>query len=176
MRKSDSIPPEVHDLAEEIGKFIRYWGFKKIHGKIWAHIYMSETPLDAGSLMDRLEVSKALMSLSLKDLLEYDVIIEGPKSSRGTQTYVANPDVITVILNVLRRREKKMLAHIETAHRLVQNLPATEHQKAHLSQNKIKELGGLIQQAQSSLNGILELAELDLSIWSQLFDELPKSS
>lgn len=176
MKKPNELPPEVHDLADEVGKFIRYWGFKKIHGRIWAHIFLSETPLDAGALMERLQVSKALMSLSLKDLVEYDVIFEAAKSARGTQTYKANPEVVSVILNVLRRREKKMLAHIETAHRLVKNLPAVEQQKAQLSNSKIAEMGELIDQAQSALNGILDLAELDLSVWSQLTEELPKIS
>src|SRR5258708_3849854 len=75
-------PHEIESLSNEIGKFIHHWGFKKIHGKIWTHLYLSETPLDAGTLMKRLDVSKALMSLSLRDLLKYKVIIRAFETSR----------------------------------------------------------------------------------------------
>src|ERR1700730_8342606 len=103
MSELEVLPPELEELAGEVGDFICYWGFKKIHGRLWTHIYLATLPVDAGQLMQRLKVSKALISLYLHDLLKYDVIIESGKSTRSTQTYVANPEVLDVILNVLRR-------------------------------------------------------------------------
>lgn len=122
MSELEVFPPELEELASEVGEFICYWGFKKIHGRIWTHIYLAEQALDAGQLMQRLKVSKALISLSLNDLLKYDVILEAGKSSRGTQTYLPNPDVLDVILNVLRRRERKMLTKAETSHKMLSSL------------------------------------------------------
>ena len=28
-------------LSGEIGNFIEYWGFKKIHGKVWALVFLA---------------------------------------------------------------------------------------------------------------------------------------
>lgn len=103
------LPAEVEQLANAVGEFICYWGFKKIHGRIWTHVYLSKTPLDAGQLMKRLRVSKALISLTLHDLLKFDVIRGGPKSERGTQTYLPNDSILEIILNVIEKRERKML-------------------------------------------------------------------
>ncbi|MGA3762246.1 ArsR family transcriptional regulator, partial [Bacillus velezensis] len=85
--------PELEDFAEQIGQFIEYWGFKRVHGRLWVHLMLSEAPLDASQLIRRLRVSKALVSMSLGDLLEYDVIEEAGKSARGTQLYRAREDV-----------------------------------------------------------------------------------
>lgn len=63
MSELEILPPELEDLANEVGDFICYWGFKKIHGRLWTHIYLARVPLDAGQLMQRLKVSKALISL-----------------------------------------------------------------------------------------------------------------
>src|SRR6185312_12078365 len=140
------LPPELEELANEVGDFICYWGFKRIHGRLWTHIYLAKTPLDAGRLMQRLKVSKALISLSLNDLLKYEVIHEAEKSPRGTQTYVANPDVLDVILNVLRRRERKMLAKAETSHRMLSSLTGETHSRANCHKDRIDALGRMIAQ------------------------------
>lgn len=168
MSESEVLPPELEDLANEVGDFICYWGFKKIHGRLWTHIYLSHAALDAGQLMSRLKVSKALISLSLNDLLRYDVILENGKSPRGTQLYVANPDVLDVILNVLRRRERKMLAKAETSHRMLTSLNPGRQQRASLHGERVVALGRMIHQAQNALSSLLELATVDLTKWEDI--------
>ncbi|MBX3022351.1 MAG: hypothetical protein KF799_11820 [Bdellovibrionales bacterium] len=168
MSELEVLPPELEDLANEVGDFICYWGFKKIHGRLWTHIYLSNDPLDAGQLMQRLRVSKALISLSLNDLLRYDVIIENGKSARGTQTYVGNPDVLDVILNVLRRRERKMLAKAETSHRMLTSLSPERQNRASLHSERVAALGRMIHQAQNALSSLLELATVDLKSWEEI--------
>ena len=168
MPELETMPPEVEDLANEVGDFICYWGFKKIHGRLWTHIYLSTEPLDAGQLMQRLRVSKALISLSLNDLLRYDVIVEAAKSSRGTQTYVPNPDTLEVILNVLRRRERKMLAKAETSHRMLSSIGPERMATGCIDTERVDELGRMIHQAQNALASLLELATVDLKNWEEI--------
>ncbi|MGE0526638.1 MAG: GbsR/MarR family transcriptional regulator [Bdellovibrionales bacterium] len=168
MSELDIVPPELEELANEVGDFICYWGFKRIHGRLWTHIYLSRDPLDAGQLMQRLRVSKALISLSLNDLLRYDVILEAGKSARGTQTYAANPDVLDVILNVLRRRERKMLAKTETSHRMLSMLSPESLDRAQLFPERLQSLGRMIEQAQNALGSLLELATVDLTSWEEI--------
>lgn len=168
MSEQEVFPPELEELANEVGEFICYWGFKKIHGRIWTHIYLADQPIDAGQLMTRLRVSKALISLSLNDLLKYDVILESGKSARGTQTYVANPDVLDVILNVLRRRERKMLTKAETSHKMLTSLSDESRQRARLNDERVGALGRMIHQAQNALSSLLELATVDLTEWDRI--------
>ena len=168
MSEPQVLPQELEELANEVGDFICYWGFKRIHGRLWTHIYLSQNPLDAGQLMHRLKVSKALISLSLNDLLKFDVILEHGKSTRGTQVYVANPDVLDVILNVLRRRERKMLAKAQTSHKMLASVSGDGLHRGGIHKDRIDSLGKMIHEAQNALSSLLELATLDLKTWEDI--------
>ena len=108
-KKKQELPTEYHQLLKSVGAFMEYWGFKAVHGKIWAAVYLSKDPVDANFMISQLQLSKAAISLGLKDLLHYDVIREVPKKGPSTQKYISNPDLMDVVCNVLRQREKKML-------------------------------------------------------------------
>jgi len=118
--------------------------------------------------MSRLQVSKALISLSLNVLLKYEVILENGKSARGTQTYVANPDVLDVILNVLRRRERKMLAKTETSYKMLLSLNKDRRERAGLASDRVGNLGRMISEAQNTLSCLLELVTIDLKPWEEI--------
>jgi DNA-binding transcriptional regulator GbsR (MarR family) len=157
--------PELDSLASLVGDFIRYWGFKKVHGQIWLHIFLSSEPLDAAALIDRLGISKALVSMSVNDLLQYKVIFSAGKSERSTQLYRANPDLMEAILEVLRTRERKMLSQIEFAFRQVKK--SSEAKKQSLDGAAINQLGEFIGAAQDSLDAFLGFRQMDLTLWEK---------
>ncbi len=168
MSGQNVLPHELEELANEVGEFICYWGFKKVHGRLWTHVYLAKEPLDAGQLMQRLRVSKALVSLSINDLLRFEVIVEAGKSVRGTQTYVANPNLIDVIFNVLRRRERKMLARTESAFNLLAGISEDTLNQTKICSTRLRDLGNVIQEAQGVFNAFLNLGAVDFSNWSEL--------
>jgi DNA-binding transcriptional regulator GbsR (MarR family) len=161
--RGTKINPELEDLADQIGEFIAYWGFKRVHGRIWTHIFLSASPLDASDIIERLGISKALVSISLKDLLDYEVIRDAGRSERGTVLYEANENVTDVITNVLRRREKRMMSRIQTAQRLLKELPAAEKRSAGLNDAKLADLAKMIDFANDSLDHVLALDAVDLT-------------
>lgn len=170
MDRLSQCPPELEALAMEVGHFIRHWGFKTIHGRIWTHLFLSEQPLDAGSMMRRLKISKALMSLSLNDLLEFQVIHEAGKSQRGTMTYIANPRVLDCIMNVLAKRERVMLEQIADANGKVKSLLSEQLKEYSLCPKKIKALTYMIEHAQSTLAGLMMLSKIDMDPWAAFND------
>ncbi|MFZ4714196.1 MAG: GbsR/MarR family transcriptional regulator [Bacteriovoracaceae bacterium] len=147
--------PEINHLAELIGQFIEYWGFKQIHGKVWIHLYLSSVPLDAQDLMEKLNISKALVSITLKDLLHYNVILELGNSGHGTRTYGANPELSKVIELVLRQRERMMMNQILVAFSQLKKLPANELMNNQVSSKKIKELEKFINRGEKSLDTLM---------------------
>lgn len=149
--------PEVEYLADLVGEFIEYWGFKKIHGKIWLNLYLSENPLDAAALMAKLNVSKALISISLKDLLDFDVIIELGLSPEGTRIYAANPDLHTVITHVLRQREKVMMGKIQAAFSQLKKISKEEISKHNIEIDKLKDLDRFIKNGEKGLNTLMAI-------------------
>lgn len=155
------VPPELSDVAEQVGAFMEYWGFKSIHGRIWTHIFLSQEPLDAGALIKRLDVSKALMSMSLAELLDHDVIQIAGKGS--TTTYSANPDITHTIMAVLRKRERRMLNRVSSA---AKTLPLGAVGEVRLNPERVQSLQSMIETAEMTLECLLSLKNFDFSQWS----------
>src|SRR5690606_38635402 len=95
-----------------IGDLIENWGFKHVQGRIWAHLFLSEVPFDAAEIMRRLQISKGLVSISLKEMLTFEIVKKAGKSERGTLLYRVNPDHRAVISNILNNRERPLLSQI----------------------------------------------------------------
>lgn len=162
MKKKTS-QTQLNSLSEQIGGFIEYWGFKKIHGMIWTHLYLSPVPLSAQELITRLRVSKALVSLSMKDLLHYQLILQTEESlNKKNKFYIANPDVFEVIRGVLQTRELQMMGRIENEFNLLSQTDSDPSAKL-LDQERMQALGLMIEGAHSSLKSLIQLAEVDPS-------------
>ncbi len=160
-----AILPEWDQLASLVGDFIQYWGFKNVHGRIWTHLYLSKTPLDALEIRKRLKISKALVSLSVHDLMHYNVIKEVGKSPRGTILYTANSDLHEAIFNVLRTREERMVARIQGACRLLQAVPDTDRSAVGIDADRLNMMSEIITSAKDSLDLFLNgqgLTEMSL--------------
>ena len=144
--------PELEEFEQLVGNFIQYWGFKKIHGRIWAHLYTSDTPLDSQALMSRLKVSKGLMSLAVRDLLDYEVIEAVHVGKHGVTYYQANPDIMAVITNVLRKREAVMMSAVSSCLKRMNSKGKQQLQLAGLSLAKLEDVLKMTDSAQGLLN------------------------
>lgn len=161
MKKQKKSPvkvmPELAQLEEIVGNFMHYWGFKKIHGRIWLHLYTSSKPLDSAEIMERLQVSKGLMSLAMRELLHYEVIRPAASGPHGTVYYEANPDLQSVIANVLRTREAVMLGDASAAAQRLQRVSAGELESAGVDVHRVRSVLELTESAQGLLQAYLSL-------------------
>lgn len=168
VKKKLSLPKELYQLETVVGQFMEYWGFKNIHGRIWTHIFLSETPLEVADLMDRLEVSKGLMSLAIRDLLDYEVILADHVGRHGSTFYRANPNVLDVISNILKTRENEMLKKASSASQALSKMSSEKLKKAELSEERIQNVLQLTSSAQFILQAFLQRNEQEN--YSFLFD------
>jgi DNA-binding transcriptional regulator GbsR (MarR family) len=150
------LPSGYSELLQSVGSFIQYWGFKEVHGQIWACIFLANEPVDANHLMAQLKLSKAAVSLAIKDLSEYSVIEEVEKTRPSTRKYVSNPDLAAVILNVLRKREKHMLNEVMMAAKALSEHGKEELSKVNVAKDKLSQLKEMTQGAQLVLDQILK--------------------
>jgi DNA-binding transcriptional regulator GbsR (MarR family) len=104
---------ELSKFASLVGEFIEYWGFKKVHGRIWTYLFLAREPLSTHDLTQVLKISNPLVSRSISELLKYEVVLEAGKGPNGVLCFRANPNVSGVIATVLKNREKKLLSLIE---------------------------------------------------------------
>jgi len=110
---SERLQEQKNKLAESVGEFIKYWGFKEIHGRIWVHVYLAPQPITAKELTLRLGVTKGLVSTALSELIAYQVVEKVSLGDARSPGYQSNPDLMQVIYNILRNRELKLTQKIE---------------------------------------------------------------
>lgn len=171
------IMPELKELETLVGEFIQYWGFKKIHGRIWAHLYTSTTPLDSQTLISRLKVSKGLISLAMRDLIEYEVIQPVSTGKHGVTYYEANPDLMFVITNVLRKREAVMISAVSSCVERLTSKNEKELSHSQIDLTKLENIKKLTASAQGLLQlFILQAPEQNLETNINIFSELKLES
>jgi DNA-binding transcriptional regulator GbsR (MarR family) len=90
-------------VCEATGEFIAWWGFKSIHGRIWALLALSRDPVSQAEISRTLGVSRALVSGAIAELLEFGLV--RPRSDNRLAPYEAVMDIWPVIADVMRRRE-----------------------------------------------------------------------
>lgn len=94
-------------VSEACGDFIEYWGFKSIHGRVWAYLAISAKPLSQTEVAKALKVSRALVNIAINELNDYGLV--RPISDQRHAPYEAIFDAWPVIANVLREREWMLL-------------------------------------------------------------------
>jgi|GEM_PF-1177505 len=142
---------ELTELSQKLGDLIHNWGFKRIHGRIWTRLFLSNRPLDAADLIEQLDISKALVSISLRELIDVKAVLEAGRSARGTNLYRANGNLQAIYLEVLKMRERAMLEQTAAALSLVAALDAIALNENEISATQVSKLGQFLQTAMHTL-------------------------
>ncbi len=168
MEANDSLQ-QLNLLADEVGELVYNWGFKRVHGRIWTHLFLSNRPLDASDLVKRLDISKALISISLRELIDLKLIAEIGKSPKGTHLYRTNPDLVRVFLNILKLREKILFSKVSTAYDTIENMSSEAKQKSEISEARMREFKKLVTNADATLDQVINLGSNEIAQWQKVF-------
>ena len=144
---------KLQELSTFIGHFIRYWGFRNIHGEIWAVVFLVKHPLSGVEIGKILKVSKALISPAIKELESEGLIRQVKSENSKTKRYSAEENVAKIIHGVLNRREKPLIEKIHQSHH---NLSRESYNSEFLDGERLEKMGIMIQSAQIGLGTLLE--------------------
>ena len=156
---------DLINLANTVGDFIRYWGFRRIHGQIWTQVFLSQISLSGADLTRSLKVSKALISPALKELLKHKLIIEHKVDSK-TKSYSANSNVLEVIRNVLLKRESILIKKAEKNFLALKN---SLKESSQINTTRLNELGSMISVGTLASDFILtNLSKENIEMWKRI--------
>jgi DNA-binding transcriptional regulator GbsR (MarR family) len=161
MSKSGQISKELTAFINSVGDFIQYWGFKQIHGKTWALIYLYHRPLSSQELKDILNISKAQLSKTIKTLEQYKLISTDGSGENGVYFYKAEMDFMKAIMQVLKTREAKF---IDEALKNIKSLTGTKF-KHEINQTNLAKLQSIVKMADGGLKSILNFKVFDFKSW-----------
>lgn len=91
------------EVCDAVGAFIENWGFRSIHGRVWALLAISTRPLSQAEIAEHLSVSRSLINLAIGELSEFALV--EPTGPERNAPYQARMEVWPTITGVLRKRE-----------------------------------------------------------------------
>lgn len=148
-------------VADAVGALMELWGFRRQLGRIWAVLFLSDRPLAAPELCDRLQISTGLLSMSLAELRSWGVVRTVEVRGERKDHFEAETHVWRMVAHVLREREKKAVEHaLQTFERALADLRAAladvDPQVKALARFKAKRLEALVDLSRAAL-GILRV-------------------
>ncbi|MCB1149814.1 MAG: hypothetical protein KDK48_06575, partial [Chlamydiia bacterium] len=156
----------VHDsMLDGLGQLADYFGFSKVLGQLYGTLMLSATPLSLDDMVERLDISKASVSMNMRSLEHMGMVrqvwVRGGGGRR--KYYEAETDywqIISSLLNGREMRDVERAIHVMTQNskKLKAAMPemADENQAvARVYMQRIAQMQTLFQFAQLMISSIL---------------------
>lgn len=154
-RRSDAAEAELWEseriVSDAIGRLMVLWGFKRNMGRVWTLLYLSNQPLTAFVLRERLQLSAGAISMTLNELARWGVVRKVWREGDRHDYYEAESSLWKMISRVLRERE---LAEVVGA------IEAFEDALAALSRREQRGSQARLRTQRERIEQLLELARL----------------
>jgi len=161
--------PSEQLLSDAVGRLMEFWGFKRHMGRIWTVLYLSDEPLGATELRDKLQLSAGSVSMALSDLQRWGVVKKIWVHGQRRDHFVAESNLWKMVSRVFRERELvevlEAIGAMESAltsleDKLASRDPATRA-RAETQHARIERLLELARLGRRLIEGLLDTARLD---------------
>lgn len=167
-------------VANAIGELMELWGFRRQLGRIWAVLFLSDRPLAAPDLCDRLKISTGLLSMSLAELRSWGVVRSVDVPGDRKEHFEAETNIWSLVRRVLAERERKAiegaLATVEAALADVKgalhDVDPRVKSAARFRIQRLEQLVSLCRVGQNLLKVLLDTARVDVSPLKAMSDLL----
>ena len=95
-------------VADRIGQLMGFWGFKRVHGRVWAILFLAQGPLSAAEIRERLGISIGATSMAINELRRWGAVREVAVRSRSAH-FEPETNIWRLMSRVLQDRERRML-------------------------------------------------------------------
>jgi len=147
---------------DAVGNVIEFWGFKHNQGRIWAMLYLRGTSMTATHLEQELGLSKGAVSMLVRDLERWGVVLRIRQPGTGAWHFRAETDLVQMVRRVIQERETAFItrirADLEEARRLATASGVGRERLA-----RLEKLAALAVGAERALRIFLRTARVDLS-------------
>ena len=133
----------LYEVALSIGQFVEHWGFRSIHGQTWSIIFLSRSPISLQQITQRLKISKGVAHTALNELIDYGIIEKCERSNNQKQMYQARSDIGSIIKNILKERELKIIKDSEKSIEVLTSFSTSQLLDLSLCPDRLKILHNL---------------------------------
>jgi DNA-binding transcriptional regulator GbsR (MarR family) len=155
-------------VSDAIGRLMVLWGFKRNMGRVWTLLYLSDEPLGAHVLRERLQLSAGAISMTLSELARWGVVRKVFRRGDRHDYYEAESSLWKMISRVLRERERaEVVQAIEALEDALAALSRRdddpETPRRRVQAERIEQLLELAKLGRSMLDAVIDNARLDAS-------------
>jgi DNA-binding transcriptional regulator GbsR (MarR family) len=169
-------------VADAVGALMELWGFRRQLGRVWAVLFLSERPLCAPDLCERLQISTGLLSMSLAELRRWGVVRPVEVAGDRKEHFEAETNVWRLVTRVLREREMeavrgalatfdRALAEVRAA---VSDLDPAVKAQARFRARRLEQLVELSRAALNVLRILVDSARADVGPLKALSEALSR--
>ncbi len=97
---------ELREQLQTFEVFFRTFGFKRILGRVWGLLVLSDRPLSSKEIAAELTISQGATSAAVNELAEWGAIASNFDSSRRCALHGPVGNTMSIVATVLRRREQ----------------------------------------------------------------------
>jgi DNA-binding transcriptional regulator GbsR (MarR family) len=162
------LAPWEATAVDAVGNVIEFWGFKRNQGRVWALLYLRGIPLSAQELEDQLDLSKGAVSMLVRDLERWGVILRVRHTGSSSWHYRAETDLIRMVTRVIEEREAGFISRIRADLSEARRLAGA----AHVSKDKLSRLdrmNALATASEKAVRLFLRTARLDVAQMLNVF-------
>ena len=105
--QTDTLPGTVERFVLHWGEMGTAWGVNRSVAQIHALLYLSETPLTAEDIADRLGMARSNVSTSLRELLSWSLIRRVHAMGDRRDYYEAEADMFEMVLRIAQGRKAR---------------------------------------------------------------------
>jgi DNA-binding transcriptional regulator GbsR (MarR family) len=155
-------------VSDAIGRLMVLWGFKRNMGRVWTLLYLSDEPLTAHVLRERLQLSAGAISMTLSELARWGVVRKVFRQGDRHDYFEAESSLWKMISRVLRERERaEVVLAIEALEDALSALKRRDDDaqspRAQVQSDRITQLLELAKLGRSMLDAVIDNARLDAS-------------
>ena len=96
-------------VSDTLAELMGFWNFKPSMGRVWTALYLSSEPLTAEDVCELTDLSKGSVSMTLADLLEWEVVRQTSMDGDRRRHFEACTDILGMITRVFERRELELV-------------------------------------------------------------------
>lgn len=161
----------VHDAAkisgweavaiDAAGNVIEFWGFKRNQGRVWALLYLRDVALTAAEIEDELDLSKGGVSMLLRDLERWSVVLRVRAPHDTAWRYRAETDLLKMARRVIEEREFSFIARIRADLEEARKLAEADSRVGRAQVSRLTKMAALAEATEKALGLFLKTSRLD---------------
>lgn len=138
-----NLPPMIQTFVMHFGEMGSRWGINRTVGQIYALLYLSDEPLNADQVVERLGFSRSNVAMGIKELDAMNLIMLRHIPNDRKDYYATHEEIWDIVRNLVEARRKREIdPTLSMLRSVIMESPSSKEEKH--AQAKMEEMYELI--------------------------------